>query len=387
VKEILVVDSNLAVRKLMEFALSREGFEVSAFPDGLSGLDAAFKTPPTLFVVDYRMDGMTLNQFLEKIRQRENLKRIPVVLMISSGDQYDEVKMRSMGIVDIIKKPLDPIEVLEKIKVHASADEMDTIVTAIEPPPTQPAKKHVEPSVEPDDEMVKIEELLGWSSSTEESPFSETAEIRSEDGQKENVEALKATDSSFNLQEEESATGKEELILFEEEELKETQLNEASFAAVSSANLSARALPPSEEEMISTPSQKTVKEMDQPVQTSSPPNLAQVEGITRQVVEEVVHKIAQEMVEKVAWEVIPSLAEITIKKSVGNLQSQAPQTVSVQKIIPPNTSEMEALTEQVVKETVQKIAQEMVEKVAWEVIPSLAEIVLKKEIGHLKGNT
>ena len=77
---------------------------------------------------------------------------------------------------------------------------------------------------------------------------------------------------------------------------------------------------PSEEEMISAPSQETVKEMNLPVQKSSPPNLTQVEGITRQVVEEVVHKIAQEMVEKVAWEVIPSLAEIVSKKEIGHLK-------------------------------------------------------------------
>jgi CheY-like chemotaxis protein len=393
VKEILVVDSNLAVRKLMEFALTREGFEVSAFSDGLSGLDAAFKAPPCLFVVDYRMEGITLSQFLEKVRQREALKRIPVILMINTGDPYDETKMRALGMVDTIKKPLDPIEVLEKIKVYASADEMDTIVTAIEPPPPPSSVEHAEP----DDEMVRIEELLGWSSPPEESPFSEISEIQVENKKKEEAEAIRATSPPFNLQEAEKEAEKEELILFEEEELKvsdsdqkDSRLNEASFAAVSSASaiggLSAEALPPLEKELTPPPSQEAIKEAV-PVQEASPPNVAQVEGVTRQVVEEMVHKIAQEMVERVAWEIIPSLAEITIKKSVGDLQIQPSQTAKPsQEDTPPSSSQVETVTRQVVEKVVRKIAQEMVEKVAWEVVPPLAEITLKKEIGHLKGN-
>jgi DNA-binding response OmpR family regulator len=402
VKEILVVDSNMAVRKLLEFALTREGFEVSAFSDGLSGLDAAFKTPPCLFVVDYRMEGMTLNQFLEKVRQREVFKRIPVILMVNTGDQYDETKMRALGMVDTIKKPLDPIEVLEKVKVHASADETDTIVTAIEPPPPPPSVEQAEP----DDEMVRIEELLGWSSPSEESPFSEISETQVENQKKGEVETIKATGPSFNLEEaKKEAENKEELILFEEEELKvsdsdqkDSRLNEASFAAVSSASaiggLSAEVSTPLEEDLNPPPSQKVAEEKDrsvqiapqaEPVQGVSPSNLTQLEGVTRQVVEEFVHKIAPDIVEKVAWEVIPSLAEITVQKSVGTIQIKPPQTAEPsQESTPPISSQVDTFTRQVVEEIVHKIAPDIVEKVAWEVVPSLAEISLKKQINHLK---
>jgi CheY-like chemotaxis protein len=410
---ILVVDSNLAVRKLMEFVLTREGFEATSFSDGLSALDSALKTPPAVFVVDLRMEGMNLVQFLEKARNRENLKRIPVLLLINTGEQYDETQMRSLGVVGTIQKPLDPIEILEKVRAYTTSDETDTIVTAIGPPPSPSPAEHVEP----EDDMVRIEELLGWSSSSEESPFSEIGGVQERNNKHEEAElgaefqlkvpdVAEAADSAFDLSDIEGDQGKqpevqdEEILQFNEEDLKassdeknETQFNEASFAAVSSTNLSVGALPPLEEETVVAPSasqepnlatQDTKRGV--PVHETSTPHSPKVEEMTREVVEEVVRRIAQDMVEKVAWEVIPSLAEITIKKEVGHLQVQAsPKTISGQEVTPPNPSQVEEMTHRMVEEIVRKMAQDVIEKVAWEVIPSLAEIILKKEINNLKG--
>lgn len=326
-KQILVVDKNLAVQKLMEFALTREGFEVFSFIDGLSALDSAFKTPPALFVVDCRMEGINLTYFLEKVRQRETLKQVPVVLLINSGDTYDEAKIGSMGVVDTIKKPLDPIELVEKIKTHSGKDEMDHISVAIEPSAPPPNEENIEG----EDEMFKIEELLGWSTPPAKSPFSEIQEDINQEGiglgtelQIKSPEVAKAS----NPPEE----ANEEAILLEEEEFqapateqKQAQLTEASLKSLSSVGMSAEALSPAEEVITPPPS---ISEANLEVQTPSVPGSEPVrpsptgqaaEEMTRQVVEEVVKKIAQEVVEKVAWEVIPSLAEITIKKEIERL--------------------------------------------------------------------
>lgn len=395
----------------MEFVLTREGFEAIPFSDGLSALDAAFKTPPPAFIVDLRMEGISLVQFLEKARSRENLRGIPVLLLVNTGDPYDEAKMRSLGIVDTIKKPLDPIEILEKIKAHTTSDESDTIVTAIAPPPSPPPAEHVEP----EDDMVRIEELLGWSSPSDESPFSEITEIQERNSKPEEVEMglesqiktpseiAKSEDPLFDLteveggQEAQKEIQDEEILQFDEEDLKvssdekkEPQFNEASFAAVSSANLSVDALPSLEEEAVVAPSASQEPNLaiqdsteGTPVQETSLPDLPKVEEMTQEVVEQVVHKIAQDMVEKVAWEVVPSLAEITIKKEIGQLQVQSsPKVISGHEATPPNSSQVEEMTRRMVEEVVRKIAQDVIEKVAWEVVPSLAEITLKKEINN-----
>ncbi|MGH7273180.1 MAG: response regulator [Nitrospiria bacterium] len=326
-KQILVVDKNLAVQKLMEFALTREGFEVYPFIDGLSALDCAFKTPPALFVVDCRMEGINLTHFLEKVRQRETLKQVPVVLLINAGDTYDESKLGAMGVVDTIKKPLDPIELMEKIKTHAGKDEMDQMAAASEPS----APPRNEENIEPEDEMFKIEELLGWSTPPAKSPFSEIQQDKNQEGiglgtelQIKTPEVAKAP----NPPEEDH----EEIILLEEAEFqapatdqKQAQLTEASLKALSSVGMSAEAFSPVEEVIKPPPSSS---EPNLEVQTPSVPESEQAkpspigqaaEEMTRQMVEEVVKKIAQEVAEKVAWEVIPPLAEITIKKEIERL--------------------------------------------------------------------
>ena len=329
-KQILVVDKNLAVQKLMEFALTREGFEVYSFIDGLSALDYAFKTPPALFVVDCRMEGINLTHFLEKVRQRETLKQVPVVLLINAGDTYDESKIGAMGVVDTIKKPLDPIELMEKIKTHTGKDEMDQMAAAIES--SAPPRNEVnEENIEPEDEMFKIEELLGWSTPPAKSPFSEIQQDKNQEGiglgtelQIKTPEVAKAP----NPPEEDH----EEIILLEEEDFqapatdqRQAQLTEASLKALSSVGMSAEALSPVEE-VITPPLSRSAANLD--VQSPSVPESHQAkpspigqaaEEMTRQVVEEVVKKIAQEVAEKVAWEVIPPLAEITIKKEIERL--------------------------------------------------------------------
>jgi len=188
-----------------------------------------------------------------------------------------------------------------------------------------------EENIEPEDEMFKIEELLGWSTPPAKSPFSEIQQDKNQEGiglgtelQIKTPEVAKAP----NPPEEDH----EEIILLEEEDFqapatdqKQAQLTEASLKALSSVGMSAEALSPVEE-VITPPLSSSAANLD--VQSPSVPESHQAkpspigqaaEEMTRQVVEEVVKKIAQEVAEKVAWEVIPPLAEITIKKEIERL--------------------------------------------------------------------
>ena len=182
--------------------------------------------------------------------------------------------------------------------------------------------------------MFKIEELLGWSTPSAKSPFSEMQVDKNQEGiglgtdlRTTSPEAVKASHPP-----EESS---EEVFLFGEKEVetpateqKAAQLTEASLKALSSIGMSPNALSHAEE-VITSPSSSDEGNIE--VQASSESGseqassslIAQVaEDMTRHVVEEVVKKIAQEVVEKVAWEVIPSLAEITIKKEIDRLMRE-----------------------------------------------------------------
>lgn len=318
-KQILVVDANLAVQKLLEFSLTREGFEVLCCSDGLSALDAAFKAPPVMFLINNSPEGITLNDLLEKIRRRDSLKKVPIILLLNAGDHFDGNRAGSLGVVDSIKKPLDPIELVEKVKTYAQADETETIVTAIEQHPLPRSEENEEP----EDDMVKIEELLGWTSSSEESPFSEiSGRKEAQDQEKVEVEIepqVKNSDSVRAIQP--TSAEKEEFVLFEED-TPEPPASSISF----SAHPSTENLPSFADETLIVSSAEEEKTIVQPASTQPtsaretlPDDRHQVETMARQMIQEVVQKVSQEMVEKIAWEVIPPLAEATIKKEIDRI--------------------------------------------------------------------
>ena len=339
-RKILVVDKNLAVQKLMEFTFDREGFEVAAFSDGLSALDSAFKESPTLCVLEYDMKGLHLAQFLGKMRQRKNLEEVPVILMVSATDAPNDQDLRAWDVANTIKKPLDPIEMVEKVKTLVGADETETLIAAAAqasgqiltqehspqaphehstPPPAEPAP--VKDGPQRDEEMFKMEELLGWPTAPE---APETSEA---------VEPVGTAETENPRQE-----PQKEL----QEELEETVLvketNEAALANAASTDLSPEK-PQGHGEGLG---------MEFEVQEEPRPPRREIEGV--------VERVSQQVVEEVAWEVVPSLTEALLK------------------------SRIQEVTGQLVQEEIHRIGQEIVEKVAWEVIPPLAEVAVKKEV-------
>ena len=80
-KKILVVDDNKEVVDLLYKFLSKEGFEVLTAIDGESALALAKRSLPDLIILDVMMPGMDGGAVMEKIREDEKLRDIPVVFL------------------------------------------------------------------------------------------------------------------------------------------------------------------------------------------------------------------------------------------------------------------------------------------------------------------
>lgn len=359
-EKILIVDKNLAVQKLLEFALGREGFQVSVFSDSLSALDAALKNPPVLCVVEYGMEGLRLPQFLEKMRQRESLKAIPVLLMLGTPEEYDRAGLHAMGVANIIKKPLDPLEVVEKIKAHVKSGAAPDIQADIQEEKTivasATATSHASgefvsgdpfsetikegpshPSVGGDageqTESINIDDLLGWPSSAGQ----EHAVDRSASTQKQGPpeSATLRSDTPYEAPEKHDAA--------------QDTVHDAAEVA------------PGEHRGDAVWSPTDFSEGYPEGYGDQPPALVGEEAGRQgaEGLEKSVERDSRQLIEEIAWEVVPSLAEALLKERV------------------------EEAATRMVNQVVQKIGQEIVEKVAWEVIPPLAETVVKKEVERM----
>ncbi|MFC6591617.1 response regulator [Deinococcus lacus] len=107
---ILVVDDDAAILKLISVILSRAGHDVRTASHPLEALDLLKVFSPDLVISDVVMPYMTGLEFLEKMRESEQLSRIPFMLLSSHAERQDIRRGMNLGADDYLAKPFTPAD-------------------------------------------------------------------------------------------------------------------------------------------------------------------------------------------------------------------------------------------------------------------------------------
>ena len=108
-KQVLIVDDEPNLRKILAAQLSRDGYDVMTAEDGEQGLEMLREHHIDLVVTDLKMpkvDGMTLLR--EALREDPDL---PVVMITAHGTVDTAVEALKTGAFDYLTKPFDKDEV------------------------------------------------------------------------------------------------------------------------------------------------------------------------------------------------------------------------------------------------------------------------------------
>ena len=111
---LLVVDDDPELRQLLGDYLGRNGYRVTAVPDGPGMWSALEQSRIDLIILDLMLpgdDGLTL---CRNLRARSEL---PVIMLTARGDDTDRIVGLEMGADDYLPKPFNPRELLARIKV------------------------------------------------------------------------------------------------------------------------------------------------------------------------------------------------------------------------------------------------------------------------------
>ncbi len=111
---ISVVDDEAALRDNLNYALEREGYNVSTHPNGQDAWDAYNEIPPDLYILDILMPRMDGLEFCKRLREIDN--RTPVIFLSSRDEELDKVMGLEIGGDDYICKPFSVRELLARIK-------------------------------------------------------------------------------------------------------------------------------------------------------------------------------------------------------------------------------------------------------------------------------
>lgn len=113
---ILVVDDEEDFRIIIRDVLSSAGMEVVTACDGQEGLASVRTQKPDIILVDWMMPRMDGEQFCRALRQREDLRRIPVIMLTVRRTADEELEALHFGVDDFIIKPFKAEELLARVR-------------------------------------------------------------------------------------------------------------------------------------------------------------------------------------------------------------------------------------------------------------------------------
>lgn len=112
--QILVVDDDPHILKLVAIHLTREGYKVVKASDAQEALAILKQEHVDLAIVDVMMPGMSGIRLTEILREEY---RTPVILLTAKGQMDDKEKGYLAGAEDYVVKPFEPKELLFRVAV------------------------------------------------------------------------------------------------------------------------------------------------------------------------------------------------------------------------------------------------------------------------------
>jgi two-component system response regulator/two-component system chemotaxis response regulator CheY len=115
--KVLIVEDDPLISRMYQKIFTFEKFEVDVAANGEEALDKVTLFKPELVLLDVMMPKMNGLQVLEKLKENEVTKNIPVVMLTNLAGQQDAETALAKGAVKyIIKSEYEPKQVVEMVK-------------------------------------------------------------------------------------------------------------------------------------------------------------------------------------------------------------------------------------------------------------------------------
>ena len=113
---IFILEDDDSIRKLINYSLESQGFEVQDFPLPSLFWQALETQTPDLLLLDIMLpeeDGISI---LKKLRSNPKTSTIPVIMLTAKDSEYDIVTGLDAGADDYVTKPFGMMALVSRIK-------------------------------------------------------------------------------------------------------------------------------------------------------------------------------------------------------------------------------------------------------------------------------
>lgn len=115
-KKVLVVDDEKQIVHVVAIKLRNNGYEVISAKNGAEALELVLESKPDIVLTDSHMPVMSGMELIEKLRQNEDTKGIPVIMLTERGFAVPQEQQDELQITGCLSKPFSPKELLQNIE-------------------------------------------------------------------------------------------------------------------------------------------------------------------------------------------------------------------------------------------------------------------------------
>jgi DNA-binding response OmpR family regulator len=113
---ILVADDDPDILALVSFRLQKSGYEILEARTGEEAVRVALDRLPDLAILDVMMPLVDGYEATRRLRQHEETRRMPVILLTARVQEEDIARGFDAGADDYVKKPFSPQELGSRVQ-------------------------------------------------------------------------------------------------------------------------------------------------------------------------------------------------------------------------------------------------------------------------------
>ena len=114
--KIVVVEDEADILEVIDYNLSKEGFNVSSALDGEKGLVLVQKEIPDLVLLDLMLPGIDGIEICRQLKADSATRSIAIIMVTAKGEESDIVLGLGIGADDYVLKPFRPRELIARVK-------------------------------------------------------------------------------------------------------------------------------------------------------------------------------------------------------------------------------------------------------------------------------
>ncbi|MCC9165930.1 response regulator transcription factor [Pontibacter harenae] len=113
--KILVVDDDSDIVELLQYNLTREGYEVAQADNGKKAITVAQHFKPDIILMDVMMPVMDGIAACRQLREMNEFRNTHVIFLTARAEEFSEVAAFDAGADDFITKPIKPRALLSRL--------------------------------------------------------------------------------------------------------------------------------------------------------------------------------------------------------------------------------------------------------------------------------